>query len=553
MALNKTIDLTPDQRETLVSLLSRHLPNTEAWVYGSRVRGTSRPASDLDMVVFATPEQAPRVSELRESFEESNLPFRVDLFIWDEVPNSFRKQIEREHVVLTNTARGFHRKWPRVALRDVIDLRLSSVDKKTKPNEIPVRLCNYTDVYYNSSIHQNMSFMEATASDREIAKCALTSGDVLITKDSEKYDDIGVPAFVMDDVPDLVCGYHLAILRPDAKRIHGRFLFYALNANDAQTQFHYYANGITRFGLRKADIGLVEIPLPCLEEQRAIAYILGALDDKIEVNRRMNETLEAMARAIFKDWFVDFGPTRAKAEGREPYLAPEIWDLFPDALDDDGKPVGWNRERIGNHVSAARGLSYTGAGLTDDTNGIPLHNLNSILEGGGYKNDGLKFYSGDYKQTHLLRPGDLIVANTEQGFGHLLIGYSALIPAWVGMEGIFSHHIFKIEPHTTSSLSRVWLHFALSTSWLGEEVRRYSNGTTINMLPRDALQLPLAIVPSSGLVQAFDALVGPKLRRQEDAVEESRTLTQTRDLLLPKLMSGEIRLRDAEEAVEAVT
>ncbi len=109
MALNQAIEITPDQRDTLVSLLSRHLPDTEAWVYGSRVGGASGPASDLDMVVFATPEQAREVSELRESFEESNLPFRVDLFVWDEVPESFHEQIEREHVVLTNTARGFHR------------------------------------------------------------------------------------------------------------------------------------------------------------------------------------------------------------------------------------------------------------------------------------------------------------------------------------------------------------------------------------------------------------------------------------------------------------
>ena len=100
MALNQAIDITSDQRETLISLLSKHLPNTEAWIYGSRVRGTSRPASDLDMVVFATPEQAQGVSELRESFDESNLPFRVDLFVWNEVPKSFREQIEREHVVL---------------------------------------------------------------------------------------------------------------------------------------------------------------------------------------------------------------------------------------------------------------------------------------------------------------------------------------------------------------------------------------------------------------------------------------------------------------------
>ena len=266
----------------------------------------------------------------------------------------------------------------------------------------------------------------------------------------------------------------------------------------------------------------------------------------------MNETLEALARVIFKDWFVDFGPTRAKAEGRAPYLAPELWDLFPDALDDEDKPVGWTRERIGNHVVAKKGLSYKGAGLKDEANGIPLHNLNSVLEGGGYKNDGLKFYSGDYKPRHIVQPGNLIVANTEQGFDHLLIGYSALIPTWAGKEGLFSHHLFKVEPRPASPLSRIWLHFALSASWFGEAIRRYSNGTTVNMLPQDAFEIPEIIVPPSGLVRVFDEFVEPKLRRQEDAVGESRTLAQTRDLLLPKLMSGEIRLREAEKAVESV-
>ncbi len=98
--MSQTIDITPEQREMIMSLLSRHLPDTEAWAYGSRIRWTSRSESDLDMVVFAKPEQARGVSDLREAFDESNLPFRVDLFVWDEVPESFRGEIEREHAVL---------------------------------------------------------------------------------------------------------------------------------------------------------------------------------------------------------------------------------------------------------------------------------------------------------------------------------------------------------------------------------------------------------------------------------------------------------------------
>ncbi len=100
MGLDRPIDITTDQRKTVLALLASHLPNTTAWVYGSRVKWTARPESDLDLVVFATPERAGRVSDLREAFDESNLPFRVDLFVWDDVPEQFRKQIEAEHVVL---------------------------------------------------------------------------------------------------------------------------------------------------------------------------------------------------------------------------------------------------------------------------------------------------------------------------------------------------------------------------------------------------------------------------------------------------------------------
>ena len=128
-----------------------------------------------------------------------------------------------------------------------------------------------------------------------------------------------------------------------------------------QDQFHSYANGITRFGLRKADIGLVEIPLPPLPEQRRIAHILGTLDEKIELIRRMNQTLEQMARAIFQDWFVDFGPTRAKLAGREPYLPPELWSLFPDRLVQTQlgeAPEGWGVRALGEVCTLRAGSVF---------------------------------------------------------------------------------------------------------------------------------------------------------------------------------------------------
>ena len=545
MGIDPAIDITTEQRKTVLSLLEKHLPNTTVWVYGSRAKWTARPQSDLDMVVFTTPEQSSQVFALREAFEESNLPFRVDLFVWDDVPERFRERIEAEYVVLVEEGgNGEGSEWRKVPLDDVIDLVLSSVDKKTKDNERAVQLCNYTDVYYNSFIHASLGFMTATATDREIAKCSLFSGDVVITKDSEKHDDIGVPALVREDIPGLVCGYHLAILRPMPSKIEGNYLFYALCTSEVQHQFHSYANGITRFGLRKADIGLVEIPLPSLSEQRAIAHILGTLDDKIELNRRMNETLEEMARALFKSWFVDFDPVRAKMEGRDTGLPPDVADLFPDRLVESelGEiPKEWEVKALGECIDVARGLSYKGSGLSSD--GMPMHNLNSIYEGGGYKDDGIKYYNGDYHLRHVIQPGEVIVANTEQGHDRLLIGFAAIVPKSFGDNGLFSHHIYRVRPKDSFALTPDFICQLLNTKAMHNTISGYSTGTTVNMLPVDALRIPSIVVPPLQVVTTFSTFAKVARIRQGKLMAESRTLTALRDALLPKLVSGELQIR----------
>ncbi len=269
----------------------------------------------------------------------------------------------------------------------------------------------------------------------------------------------------------------------------------------------------------------------------------------------MNETLEAMARALFKSWFVDFDPVRAKMESRDPGLPTPLADLFPDRLVDSeiGEiPEGWKVRPLGEQVTVSKGLSYKGAGLATPDCGVPLHNLNSIEEGGGYKPDGLKYYSGEYRHRHVVQPGDLIIANTEQGFDHLLIGYSAIIPEWSGSNSLFSHHIFLMKMVPESPLSELWLHYAISATWIGEAIRRFSNGTTVNMLPADAFRLADTIVPPRKVVDAFNRTAEPMLKQQEHTVVCSRNLAALRDALLPKLVSGDIRIGETEKAVEAV-
>lgn len=160
--------------------------------------------------------------------------------------------------------------WEVALIKHVADVRFSGVDKHSHDHETPVHLCNYTDVYKNDRITDNMDLMRATATTSEIGRLTLKAGDVILTKDSETPDDIGVPAWVTDDLPGVVCAYHLGLLRPVPDRVLGEFLFRAIGSARTAQQFHVLATGVTRFALGKHDVKNAVITLPPVEEQTTI-------------------------------------------------------------------------------------------------------------------------------------------------------------------------------------------------------------------------------------------------------------------------------------------
>ena len=168
--------------------------------------------------------------------------------------------------------------WDLTRLRTVAQLRVSNVDKHMTAGEREVRLCNYVDVYKNDRIDSSLDFMHATATGKEIERFRLERGDVLITKDSEAWNDIGVPALVTEPAPDLISGYHLALLRPRSNALLSAYLFRALQSNALKYQFHVEAKGVTRYGLSHASVKSMRLPLPPLSEQTAIARFLDIAD-----------------------------------------------------------------------------------------------------------------------------------------------------------------------------------------------------------------------------------------------------------------------------------
>jgi type I restriction enzyme S subunit len=355
---------------------------------------------------------------------------------------------------------------------------------------------------------------------------------------------------VAEDVLPARVNQHVAIIRPEPKSLDARFLRYVLVSDEYQSRMLALASaGATRPALTKSMIEELDIPSPPLVEQQSIAAVLGALDDKIELNRRMNATLEAMARALFQSWFVDFDPARAKLDGRTPAaLDPTTAALFPDSFQDSPigpVPKGWKVERFDAHITADRGLSYNGEGLRNDGTGLPMHNLNSIYEGGGYKHEGIKYYQGEYREKHLVEAGDMIVTNTEQGFDRLLIGHAAIVPRCFGPKGIFSHHIYRVRFKPSSPFNPHYLVELFNNRRWHYWISGFSNGTTINMLPIDALEMPLFVVPPKELVMTFTAIAQAARDQIENIIQQSRALATLRNTLLPKLLSGELSVTNA--------
>ncbi len=566
------IDLRPDHLDLVCRILREYLPDRGVMAFGSRATWTAKEYSDLDLVVLGDdPLPLNVASALTEGFSESDLPFKVDVIEWARIDETFRDKISRVGLVVKAPSQSSgspswadlparkrqghegdggvthhdfqeyggldYTGWRRVPLNEVIELTLSSVDKKSKNSERTVQLCNYTDVYYNTFINANLNFMSATATENEIKKCALRSGDVVITKDSEKYDDIGVPALVRENVRDLVCGYHLAILRPRLSKINGTYLFYALSTKNAQRQFHSYSNGITRFGLRKYEIGLVEIPLPTLPEQRTIAHILSTLDDKIELNLHMNKMLEEMAQALFKSWFIDFDPVRAKMEARYTGLPAHIDDLFPERLmsSEIGEiPYGWNTyqlEEIADHHKVSI---------------VPYKHPSTIFEH-------FSIPAYDKKQMPVIEFGESI-KSSKTCIPSDSVLLSKLNPeinrTWLPNEKKGRQQICSTEFLVfvgKSCGNRSLLYSLFRSELFRNKMISMVTGTSKShqRVPVDALKIQHVIAGTPAIFEKFNKLTGSLFKQALENNSESEMLTDIRETLLPKLISGEVQVGDS--------
>lgn len=373
-----------------------------------------------------------------------------------------------------------------------------------------------------------------------LSNVEVQSGDVLlnITGDSVarccQVDPACLPARI---------NQHVCIIRPNPQLLDSTFLkYFLLETNQKQNLLILASAGATRNALTKVMVEELEIPDFDVCQQKAIAHILGTLDDKIELNHKMNQTLEEIAKTIFKSWFVDFDPVRAKAEGRSTGLPPEISDMFPDELVDSeiGEiPKGWE-------VIIVSGFGKVVCGKTPSTkdpenfggefpfitipdvrcNLISLSTERSVSEKGASALKGKMLPAGSICVSCIATPG-LVSITTKDSFTNQQI--NSIVP------------LFDED--------REYLLFSMMT--FGDLISSAGSGGSVfaNLSTGRFKELPI-LQPNKKMRNAFSKIIRPMLQRIELSQKEISTLSQLRDTLLPKLISGELRIPDAEKFLE---
>ena len=300
MEVNKTIDITAKQRETILLLIRIYLPKTVVWAFGSRVKFTSRPDSDLDLAAFITPEQKGRLAAFKEALDESDLPFRVDLLDWNNLPENFKRNIENEHMVIGEAGDGVAEKqgWKRYKLGEICEKIGSGATPRggkeanlDKGEILLIRSQNILDFRFS---RDGLTFIDENQAN-ELRNVIVAENDVLL---NIKGDGVARVCQAPKDILPARVNQHVAIIRPKANELDKAFLKYALlNPSFKRFLLGLASAGGTRNALTKGMIENFEISAPeSIKEQQAIASILSALDEKIELNLQMNQTLETMAQ-----------------------------------------------------------------------------------------------------------------------------------------------------------------------------------------------------------------------------------------------------------------
>lgn len=516
------IDIRTDHLRTVHDVLARHLPDgVKVWVFGSRATWATKDSSDLDLALEGDGEIPPRsLAALDAAFEDSDLPFTVDVVDVKRLGERFRRIVTRQRVPLPEGDRRSrlnetNDQLSSKYLNGTVAEACSAIDygltASASNQSSGLKFLRITDIVAGQIDWSTVPYVVVDGGPAK--KYRLHDGDIVLARTGAS---TGVSAYIKNPPPAVFASY---LVRLRAKpSFDPRFLAYYLKSE----RFRQYIRGV--LGDKSAQPNasastMTAAPFRAprnLSQQRAIAHILGTLDDKIELNRRMNATLEAMARALFKSWFVDFDPVRAKMEGRDTGLSKGIANLFPDRLVDSELgdiPEGWTISELGDMIELVYGRALT-AKARNAAGGVPVFGSNGQI---GWHNEAL-----------VDRPG--IVVGRKGNPGTVTLSPT---------EFFSIDTTFYVVPKHEHSECLYFLFFALQD----QDLPSVAADSAVPGLNRNLAYMNKQLRPPTGVVECFDRYVSTMYARCRPAAVESRLLDSVRDTLLPQFMSEAISAR----------
>jgi type I restriction enzyme S subunit len=541
------IDLNPKYLETIQQILAEHVLECEVRAYGSRVKWTAEDYSDLDLaVVGSEPLSLRQLHQLKETFAESDLPIRVDVVDWQSLSDGFKKVIEEKYEVIQKAEPVKERAksagicaswgmgnnhWKLVKLGNVVQIN-------------PRRTLRRTEVAFHVSMQDIEVFRREITSHsfKEFSGSAarFQNGDTLLARITPCLEN-GKTVYVNCLKPDQV-GHgstEFIVLSGIEGKTDNLFVYYlARNPILRAFAIHSMQGSTGRQRVMADSLRSFEFSLPPIKEQRRIAHILGTLDEKIELNRQMNETLEAMARAIFKSWFVNFDPVKAKVEGRKPpCMDTETAALFPSAFQDSplGKiPRGWEIGTLGEIAKNVR-RSVKASEIDSSECFIGLEHMPR-------RNIALSQWQIDAEiasNKYRFRKGGILFGKLNPHFHK--VGVAPI-------DGVCSTDILVIQP-----IDAGWFGVVLSLISSDNFVAyttAFSKGTTLPRTNWKDMSNYKTVLPKVEIAHKYSEFIQPIIKRIVENIHQSHTLSQIRDTLLPKLLSGETRVNEAAEILE---
>ena len=519
------VDIPPGHLEIVQDILQKYLPpGINVYVFGSRADWTTKDSSDLDLALEGGSElEYGVVGALEYAFEESDLPYAVDVVDLNLVGDSFRRIVDAQKIPLPTLGYGSSVRWPRLRFGDCAKLVRDTVS----PEDLE-------DVPYIGLEHIGKNTLTlvdcGVAKDVSSTKTRFRRGDILFGKLRPYFRKVIRAGF------DGICSTDIWVVRP-IKGMNVDFLFYVMASSEFVNSAARGSEGTRMPRAKWGWVSQYETPIPPLNEQHVIARVLRTLDEKIELNWQMNKTLEGMARTLFKSWFVDFEPVRAKMDGRWrrgeslPGLPAHLYDLFPDRLVDSdlGKiPKGWTTEAL-NHWASVNPESWSHTNVPKEVEYIDLANTKwGVVESTQH----FLWSNAPSRAKRVLRSGDTIVGTVRPANG----SYSLI--ATDGLTGSTGFAVLRPK----NPRYREFVYLAVTAVENIERLAHRADGAAYPAVQPDVVAETKVVMPRSDhdILDHFSKTVAPLFNKAEFIKAESRSLAILRDELLPKLISGEL-------------